>query len=200
MTEFEILNSDPRYVYKGARGTAEISLRSELLSHRVVPIVDKICMETAVNFYMSMKYLCASDGPITVPIYTYGGEVIAGKAIYDMMQGCKNEVHTFCIGIAASMGATLLAAGTKGHRYILPHSEVMIHEVLVNSGVSGSATSITKFSQSINKTRDMMNAILAKHTGRTIEEINAATAFDNFMDAAQAVEFGICDKIVENIF
>lgn len=98
------------------------------------------------------------------------------------------------------MAAVLLAAGTKGHRYILPHSEVMIHEVLIGGGVGGSATSISKISESINKTRDVMNGILAKHTGKTIEEINEATSFDNYMTAEQAVEFGICDKIIDSIF
>jgi len=122
------------------------------------------------------------------------------ELIYDLMQGCKNEVHTYCIGRAASMGAILLAAGTKGHRYILPHSEVMIHEVLVRGGIGGSATSISKMSQSINESRDTLNAILARHTGKTIEEINEATSFDNFMNARQAVEFGICDEIIDSVF
>ena len=190
----------PSYVYKGARGNTVIPLDSELLSERVILIDDTITSQTAVDFYKSVRFLAKSDEPIKVVICSGGGEVIAGQAIYDLMQGVKNEVHTYCIGRAASMAAVLLAAGTKGHRYILPHSEVMIHEVLIGGGVGGSATSISKISESINKTRDVMNGILAKHTGKTIEEINEATSFDNYMTAEQAVEFGICDKIVTNIF
>ena len=190
----------PSYVYKGARGSTVIPLDSELLSERIILIDDTITSQTAVDFYKSMRFLAKTDEPIKVVICSGGGEVIAGQAIYDLMQGVKNEVHTYCIGRAASMAAVLLAAGTKGHRYILPHSEVMIHEVLIGGGVGGSATSISKISESINKTRDVMNGILAKHTGKTIEEINEATSFDNYMTAQQAVEFGICDKITDNVF
>ena len=190
----------PSYVYKGARGNTVIPLDSELLSERIILIDNTITSQTAVDFYKSMRFLAKTDEPIKVVICSGGGEVIAGQAIYDLMQGVKNEVHTYCIGRAASMAAVLLAAGTKGHRYILPHSEVMIHEVLIGGGVGGSATSISKISESINKTRDVMNGILAKHTGKTIEEINESTSFDNYMTAQQAVEFGICDKITDNVF
>ena len=190
----------PSYVYKGARGSTVIPLDSELLSERVILIDNTITSQTAVDFYKSLRFLAKTDEPIKVVICSGGGEVISGQAIYDLMQGVKNEVHTYCIGRAASMAAVLLAAGTKGHRYILPHSEVMIHEVLIGGGVGGSATSISKISESINKTRDVMNGILAKHTGKTIEEINEATSFDNYMTAQQAVEFGICDKITDNVF
>ena len=190
----------PSYVYKGARGNTVIPLDSELLNDRLIIIDDMITSQTAVDFYKSVRFLARSDEPINVVLCSGGGEVIAGQAIYDIMQGIKNEVHTYCLGRSASMAAVLLAAGTKGHRYILPHSEVMIHEVLIGGGVGGSATSISKISESINKTRDVMNGILAKHTGKTIEEINEATSFDNYMTAEQAVEFGICDKIITNIF
>lgn len=197
----EILEMNaPSYVYKGARGSTVIPLDSELLSERIILIDNTITSQTAVDFYKSMRFLAKTDEPIKVVICSGGGEVIAGQAIYDLMQGVKNEVHTYCIGRAASMAAVLLAAGTKGHRYILPHSEVMIHEVLIGGGVGGSATSISKISESINKTRDVMNGILAKHTGKTIEEINEATSFDNYMTAQQAVEFGICDKITDSVF
>ena len=197
----EILEMNaPSYVYKGARGNTVIPLDSELLSERIILIDNTITSQTAVDFYKSMRFLAKTDEPIKVVICSGGGEVIAGQAIYDLMQGVKNEVHTYCIGRAASMAAVLLAAGTKGHRYILPHSEVMIHEVLIGGGVGGSATSISKISESINKTRDVMNGILAKHTGKTIEEINEATSFDNYMTAQQAVEFGICDKITDSVF
>ena len=98
------------------------------------------------------------------------------------------------------MAAVILAAGWKGRRFILPHSKVMIHEPLIANGVGGSATSISRMSSSILETRDLINQILAEHTGKTIEEINSATSFDNMMNAKQAVEFGICDKIVDGLF
>ena len=195
-----IILSAPSYIHKGANSTSSISLKDELLSKRIILITGEINDETAVNAFMSFGYLTQSPEPIKIVINSGGGEVIAGQAIYDIMQGIKNEVHTYCLGRSASMAAVLLAAGTKGHRYILPHSEVMIHEVLIGGGVGGSATSISKISESINKTRDVMNGILAKHTGKTIEEINDATSFDNYMTAEQAVEFGICDRIITNIF
>lgn len=187
------------YIHKGAKGNTIIPLECELLGDRVIIIDGAITAETAVSFFRSMRFLSRSSEPVKLYIYSQGGEVTAGKAIYDIMQGSSCEIHTYCIGAAASMAAILLAAGTKGHRYILPHSEVMIHEVLVSGDICGSATSITKISQSINETRDIINGILAKHTGRTIREINKATSFDNFMNAEQAVAFGICDKITENI-
>lgn len=200
MNAITIENSSPSYVYNGARGSLVVPLESEQLNERTFIISGKITSETAVDFFRSVKFLRKTGEPIKVYIYSGGGEVTAGKAIYDIMQSCGCEVHTYCIGEAASMAAVLLAAGTKGHRYILPHSEVMIHEVLVSGGIGGSATSITKISQTINETRDIMNGILAKHTGKTIQEINKATSFDNFMNAEQAVEFGICDRIIDNIF
>lgn len=198
----EIVCASPAYTEKHSNYKAVIRLEDELLNYRIIPIGD-VNSEAALNFLMSMQYLCKQgDEPIGVYISSRGGEVVAGKEIYDIMQFGKRKciIETYCLGRAASMGAVLLAAGTKGHRFILPHSEVMIHEVLVQGGIGGSATSISRISQSINESRDEMNAILAKHTGRTIEEINEATSFDNFMNAKEAIEFGICDKIVEELF
>ncbi|MBR6873832.1 MAG: ATP-dependent Clp protease proteolytic subunit [Ruminococcus sp.] len=196
----EIINSNIAYVHKGSRGTSVIPLDSEFLTKRVVPIFGSITAEAAQDFYKSFMFLSGSKEPIIVPIFSNGGEVSAGRSMYDTMQLCGCEVHTVCVGIAASMAATLLAAGTKGHRSIIPHGEVMIHEVLVGGGIGGSATSISRISQSVNETRDLMNGILARHTGKSIEEINKATSFDNYMNAEQAVEFGICDNIVTDIF
>ena len=104
-----------------------------------------------------------------------------------------------CTGMAASMAAILLAGGQKGNRYILEHSKVMIHEPLLANGVGGSATSIKNISESILETRKIVNGILAEHTGKSIEEINEATSFDNYMNAKEAIEFGICDAITKQI-
>ena len=105
----------------------------------------------------------------------------------------------YCTGMASSMGAVILAGGQKGRRFILPHSKVMIHEPLISGGMGGSATSIKRTADSILETKAITNGILAKHTGKTVKEIDKATAFDNFMNAKEAVEFGICDEI-RNIF
>ena len=115
--------------------------------------------------------------------------------IYDIIQSYPYELRIVCIGLAASMGAILLAGGRKGKRFILPHSKVMIHEPLITKGFGGSATSIEQKAKTILEVKRELNEILAKHTGKTLEEINKATAFDNFMSAEEAVEFGICDAI-----
>ena len=101
--------------------------------------------------------------------------------------------------MAASMAAIILAGGQKGHRFILPHSKVMIHEPLISNGVGGSATSIKNISDSIIETRALVNNILVKHTGKDLEEINKATSFDNYMNAEEAIKFGICDEIAEKV-
>ena len=123
----------------------------------------------------------------------------AGLLIYDCIQSCDVEVNIVCAGMAASMAAILLASGKKGHRYILPHSKVMIHEPLISQGVGGSATSIKNISDTILAMRELVNNILAKHTGKTLEEVNKATAFDNYMNAEAAIEFGICDQVAEKV-
>ena len=108
-------------------------------------------------------------------------------------------VYMYCTGMAASMAAVLLAGGQPGRRYILPHSKTMIHEPLLSGGVGGSATSIRNISDSILETRSIVNGILAKHTGKSIKEINKATSYDNYMNAEKSVEFGICDKVVQGL-
>ena len=110
------------------------------------------------------------------------------------------EVDLYCLGMAASMAAVILASGKKGHRHILPHSKTMIHEPLIGSSIGGSATSIQHLSESIMDTKKLVNEILASHVGRTPEEIDQATAFDNYMNAEESVAFGMCDDITTNIF
>ena len=108
-------------------------------------------------------------------------------------------VYMYCTGMAASMAALLLAGGQPGRRFILPHSKTMIHEPLLTGGVGGSATSIRNISDSILETRKIVNGILAKHTGKTLKEVNKATSFDNYMNAEKSVEFGICDRVVTSL-
>ena len=137
--------------------------------------------------------------PVTIYINSPGGEVNAGLMIYDVIQGSGLEINMVCTGMAASMAAILLAGGKKGHRYILKHSKVMIHEPLIPRGVGGSATSIKNISESILETRKLVNGILAEHTGKTMEAIDEATSFDNFMNAEEAIAFGLCDAVAEKL-
>lgn len=190
---------DLMYIEENAKGTEVIPLHSRLLTDRRYFIAEEITSETAVKFAQAMLYFSTEKKPVDIYINSPGGEINAGLAIYDMIQGSENEINIYCIGQASSMAAVLLASGRKGRRFILPHSHVMIHEALLRGGISGSATSISRISESILETRDLVNGILAKHTGKTIEEINQATSFDNMMNAEEAIRFGICDKIVDSI-
>lgn len=186
-------------IEENSRGVQEISLENKLFAERKLFIGD-ITRQSADEFAKAMMYLSRSDEPVSIYINSYGGEVNPGLLICDLIQSSKAPVNMYCLGCAYSMAAVILAAGTKGRRFILPHSRVMIHEPLLAGGVSGSATSISMISDTIIEMRNIVNGILAEHTGKTREEINKATAFDNLMNARQAVEFGICDRIVESPF
>lgn len=186
----------PSYLYNGAKGVSSVPLNSDFLSRGIVFIDEPITADTANRFLREMMYLSQKDAPVKLFINCSGGEVNAGLLMYDVITGFKNPLDIYCVGEAGSMAAILFAAGKPSHRFILPHSRVMIHEVLIHGGVSGSATSISKISDSIMEVRNLINSILAEHTGKSVEEINAATAFDNIMNAKEAVKFGIADKIV----
>ena len=188
------------FIEETAKGYEEVKLDSQLLSQRRIFLTGEITAEKAIDFMQMMLYLSRTNEPIHIYINSSGGNVNAGLAIYDMLQSCKNELRMYCVGQASSMAAVLLAAGQKGRRFILPHSRVMIHEVLLSGGIGGSATSISRISDSITETRDIVNGILAKHTEKTLEEISRATSFDNTMNAQQAVDFGICDEIIHSVF
>lgn len=187
------------YIDETAKGIETISLENKLLTDRRLFLDEMITSETAVSFVQAMMYLSQKSEPISIYINSPGGEVNAGLLIYDVIQSCRNEINMYCIGQASSMAAVILASGQDGHRFILPHSRVMIHEVLLGGGIGGSATSISRISESILETRDIVNDILARHTGRTVQEINQATSFENSMNAHEAVKFGICDFIVNDI-
>lgn len=191
----------PTVEEESCHGSREINLQTKHFGNRKLFLIGEVTSEMANDFTSQMLYLSQSDEPVDIYINSPGGSVNAGLVIYDIIQACKEkfEINMYCIGMAASMGAVLLAGGQKGRRYILPHSKVMIHEPLISGGIGGSATSIKKTSDSILETKEITNGILAKHTGKTMEEINEATSFDNFMNANEAIEFGLCDEI-RNIF
>ena len=181
-------------------GIREVALDTKHFMNRKIFITGTIDSDSMNQAVSQIMYL-AGEGkePIDIYINSGGGEVNAGLMLYDVIQGLDIPINMYCMGMAASMAAVLLAGGQKGRRFILPHSKTMIHEPLINGGVGGSATSIRNISENILNTKAMLNGILAKHTGKTLEEIDEATAYDHYMTAEESVEFGLCDAIVEKI-
>ncbi|MBO5341285.1 MAG: ATP-dependent Clp protease proteolytic subunit [Clostridia bacterium] len=191
----------PTIEVESYNGVREISLMTKHFGNRKLFLNGEVTDEMANSFVSELLYLSQSNEPIDIYINSPGGSVNAGLVIYDVIQACEGKlpINMYCTGMAASMGAVLLAGGQKGRRYILPHSKVMIHEPLISRGMGGSATTIKKTAESILETKAITNGILAKHTGKTVEEIDEATAFDNYMNAEEAIAFGLCDEI-KNIF
>ena len=190
----------PAVEVESVNGTREISLYTRHLMNRNLFLTGEINADMANSFVAQLLYLEETpDEPVNIYINSPGGEINAGLMIYDAIQGSRLEINMICTGLAASMAAVLLAGGQHGSRYILRHSKVMIHEPLLANGVGGSATSIRQISESIIETREMINEILAKHTGKTVEEINDATSFDNYMRAEEAIAFGLCDRITDSV-
>lgn len=190
----------PAVERESVNGIQEVSLYTNAFSNRKLFLFGPIDEKTVYSFTAQMLYLMEDEqSPIDIYINSPGGEVNSGLAIYDLIQSCKAPINMYCIGMAASMGALIFAGGKKGHRFMLPHSKVMIHEPLIPNGVGGSASSIKSTADSILQTRELLNGILAKHTGKTLEEINKATDHDNFMTANEAIEFGLCDKVATRI-
>lgn len=187
----------PSVEEESCNGVREVSLKTRHFSNGKLFLTGEVNEEMANDFVSELLYLVKKGDPVDIYINSPGGSVNAGLVIYDVIQACadKIEINMYCIGMAASMGAVILAGGQKGRRFILPHSRVMIHEPLIAGGMGGSATSIKKTADSILETKAITNGILAKHTGKAIEEIDEATSFDNYMNAQEAVEFGICDEI-----
>ena len=190
----------PAVEVENCYGIREVSIYTEHLARRKIFIEGMITMETADAFVLQMMHLKEeSEEDIYLYINSYGGDINSGLLIYDVIQGIKIPLHITCIGMAASMAAVILAGGQKGRRHILPHSQTMIHEPLLSQGVGGSASSIKNISDSILRTRDILNEILAKHTGKPLQEINDATSFNHYMTAEESVAFGLCDSIVESL-
>lgn len=182
---------------KSSSGITVVPVGSRLLSERKLFLEGEITAGSACEFVKAIMMLSGEDSrkPIDVYVNSPGGEVNAGLIIYDTLKGMKTEVNLHCIGMAASMAAIIMAGGEKGHRYILPHSRMMIHEPLIAGGIGGSATSIKRTAESILETKRITVELLAKDTGRTDKEVEDAIAFDNYMNAEEAVAFGLCDSI-----
>ena len=187
----------PMVVEQTGRGERSYDIFSRLLNDRIIFLSDEVNDATASLVVAQLLYLEAQDPDKDISFYinSPGGSVTAGMAIYDTMNFIKCDVSTVCIGMAASMGAFLLSAGTKGKRFALPNSEIMIHQPL--GGAKGQATDIKIQAELILRTRDRLNAILAKNTGKSIEEIARDIERDNYMTADQALAYGLIDKVID---
>jgi ATP-dependent Clp protease protease subunit len=196
--ETQALNLVPMVVEQTARGERAYDIYSRLLKERVIFVVGPI-EDYMANLIVAQLLFLESENPdkdISLYINSPGGSVTSGMAIYDTMQFIKPEVSTLCVGLAASMGALLLAGGAKGKRYALPHSRLMIHQPL--GGFQGQATDIDIHAREILKTRELMNRILSRHTGQPIERIQGDTERDRFMSSDEAVAYGLIDKVLSD--
>jgi ATP-dependent Clp protease protease subunit len=181
------------------RGERAYDIYSRLLKDRIIFLGSPINDAVANSVIAQMLFLAADDPEKDINLYinSPGGSITAGMAIYDTMQFIKPDVCTICVGMAASMGAFLLAAGTKGKRFALPNSEVMIHQPL--GGAEGQASDIAIRAKRILRMRDKLNRILVERTGQPLEKIERDTDRDYFMSAEEAKEYGLIDKIIEKI-
>ena len=186
----------PYVVEQTSRGERSYDIFSRLLNDRIIFLGEEVNDTTASLVVAQLLYLEAQDPDKDIQFYinSPGGSVTAGLAIYDTMQYIKADVSTICIGLAASMGAFLLSAGTKGKRFALPNAEIMIHQP--SGGFKGQATDISIHAQNILKIKDNLNRIMAENTGKPIEVIKEATERDNFMTAQEACDFGLIDKVI----
>lgn len=191
------MNLIPTVIEQTNRGERAYDIYSRLLKDRIIMLGSAIDDNVANSIVAQLLFLEAENPEKDISIYinSPGGSITAGMAIYDTMQFIKPDVQTICIGMAASMGAFLLAAGTKGKRYALPNAEVMIHQPL--GGAQGQATEIEIAAKRILFLRDKLNGILAERTGQPLEVIERDTERDNFMTAAKAKEYGLVDNIIE---
>ena len=186
----------PTVIEKTSGGERAYDIYSRLLNDRIIFLSDEVNHVTASLVVAQLLFLESQDPDKDISLYinSPGGSVTDGLAIYDTMNFIKCDVATYCIGMAASMGAFLLSSGAKGKRFALPNSEIMIHQPL--GGARGQASDIKIHAEQILKTRDQLNAILAKNTGKSIEEIARDTERDNFMTAEEACAYGLVDKVI----
>ena len=188
----------PYVIKQTSKGDRQYDIFSRLLEERIIFIADEISDDLS-SIVMAQMLLLESEDPkkdIMLYINSPGGSISAGMAIYDTMQYIKCDVQTICMGMAASMGAFLLAGGTKGKRFALPNSEILIHQPLMH-GLGGQATEIEIAANQIIKTKKKMNEMLANFTGKDYETLVKATDRDNWMTAQEALDFGLIDKVID---
>ncbi len=190
----------PYVVEQTSRGERSYDIFSRLLSDRIIFLGEEVSDKSAELIIAQLLFLESQEPEKDINFYinSPGGSISAGLAIYDTMRFIKCDVSTVCLGMAASFGAFLLAGGTKGKRLALPNAEIMIHQPAIGGGVKGQASDIKIISDHILRSKRRLNAILAENTGKTVEEIEAATERDNYLSVSEALEFGLIDKIIEN--
>ena len=187
----------PMVVEQTGRGERSYDIFSRLLNDRIIMLCEEVNDASASLVVAQLLYLEGQDPDKDIQLYinSPGGSVTAGMAIYDTMQYIKCDVSTICIGMAASMGAFLLSSGAKGKRYILPNAEVMIHQV--SGGSQGQATDVMIQAARMQKMKENLNRILAENTGKPVEKVTADTERDNWMSSAEAVAYGLVDKVID---
>lgn len=187
----------PYVIEQTSKGERSYDIYSRLLNDRIVFLSDEVNDDTASLVVAQLLHLESQDPDKDIALYinSPGGSVTAGMAIFDTMNYIKCDVSTICVGMAASMGAFLLAAGAKGKRFALPNSEIMIHQPL--GGIQGQASDMKIHTDHIIKTRRRINEILARETGKSIEQIEADTERDNFLSADEAAAYGLIDKVID---
>ena len=188
----------PYVIEQTSRGERSYDIYSRLLKDRIIFLGEEVT-DVSANLIVAQLLFLESEDPgrdIHLYINSPGGSVTAGMAIYDTMRYIKCDVSTICMGMAASMGAFLLAGGTKGKRMALPHSEIMIHQP--SGGAQGQATEIQIVADHILKTKHNLNSILAENTGQPLEKVAQDTERDNYMSAQEALEYGLIDKVIPN--
>ena len=188
----------PTVIEQSGRGERAFDIYSRLLKERIIFLVGPVNDHTA-NLVVAQLLFLESENP-DKDIYFYinspGGSVTAGMSIYDTMKFIKPDVQTLCLGQAASMGAFLLSAGTKGKRFALPNSRVMIHQPLISGGLGGQASDSEIHARERLKLKEKLNQMLAEHTGKSLEQIERDTDRDNFMSAQEAADYGLIDKVI----
>ena len=188
----------PYVVEQTSRGERSFDIFSRLLNDRIIFLSEEVNDTTASLIVAQLLYLEAQDPDKDIQFYinSPGGSVTAGMAIYDTMRYIKCDVATICVGMAASMGAFLLSAGTKGKRLALPNAEIMIHQP--SAGTQGQITDMAIHMKRLQTIKERMNRIMAENTGRTVEEVTAACERDNFMTAEEALAFGLVDRVLDH--
>ena len=190
----------PYVVEQTSRGELSYDIYSRLLNDRIVMLHEDVNSASASVIVAQLLYLESQDPEKDIALYinSPGGSITDGMAIYDTMQYIKCDVSTICIGMAASMGAFLLNAGAPGKRFALPNAEIMIHQPLIGGGgISGQCTDIKIHSDHLVRTRQKMNELMAKHSGQPLEVIERDTERDNYMTAADALAYGLIDKVID---
>ena len=190
----------PYVVEQTGRGERSYDIFSRLLKDRIIFLSEDVNQTSASLVIAQMLFLESEDPDKEISFYinSPGGSITDGMAIFDTINYLKCPVSTMCVGMAASMGAFLLAAGTKGKRYATPNAEIMIHQPLISGGLSGQTTEIKIHADHMVKTREKLNRILSERTGKPLEQIERDTERDNFMTAQEALEYGIIDEILDH--